>query len=182
MKDKKCLLLKTPEGRHFFTHENNFTVLVEFGRTFGAEISVVKTPDPLVLELEDLAKYICSQVQDEAPKYEVLEIMLSASESSKPTKKSDLSKEAYDFIRATLLDGKSISISDLATKFTSMTRTTLSSCIQKVKKELIKENYKVVREKPGQYKIQRQFEEEKLQSWAEVLKRSHDDGWRGDDR
>ena len=55
----KCLLLETKDKRKFFTHEKNFLQLIEFSRTFNAEISVVKMEQTELLDLKDLAPAIC---------------------------------------------------------------------------------------------------------------------------
>ena len=55
----KCLLIQTKDKRKFFTHEKNFVQLIEFSKTFGAEISMVKLEEGPILELKELAPAIC---------------------------------------------------------------------------------------------------------------------------
>ena len=58
-KNFKCLMLKTRDNRKYFTHEKNYDYLIEFSRTFGAEVSVVEVEEAEVLDLEELAPAIC---------------------------------------------------------------------------------------------------------------------------
>ncbi len=76
MKTIDCLMLKTPDERCFFTLKNNYPQLIEFARTYGAQISVVKASNVQVLELEDLAKSICNQEEQTKPEYEIVEIKI----------------------------------------------------------------------------------------------------------
>lgn len=154
----KCLLLKTPDNRCFFTEEKHFPLLVEFGRTFDAEISVVKTQEQVeVLELDDLAKSICNQKITEPTPYDVIEIKLAAG----PVKKSlsdryDKIKKAHELnevIRAEFLSGKSVSIADLEAKFPDLTKPSLSNHFTRVRRELQTQGYTLVREKVGQYRL-----------------------------
>lgn len=153
MKKNHCLLLKTPDNRHFFTHENNFPLLVEFGKTFGAEISVVKADNPPVLELEELTRCLCTPNDNEPPKYEVLEIKLSASEVSNRTKKSEISKQINSYIKDELISGKAVSIVGLLSKFNG-TNQTMSGYLTRARRELTAKGYYIKRIGVGEYKVE----------------------------
>lgn len=153
----KCLLLKTPDKRCFFTSENNFPMLVEFGRTFGAEISVIRAKQEVeVMELADLAKLICSPPSVTPPEYEVLEIKLAAPTNENRITRQDRLKTAREInahIHAMLLSGKTITLSDLESKFPFLTMRSLSNHLARAKRELQAQGYTIKREKPGQYRI-----------------------------
>lgn len=153
----KCLLLKTPDDRCFFTEEKNFPVLVEFGRTFNAEISIVKTKEEVeIQELPDLAKSICNQDKQNHPEYEVVEIKLSP-----PTGKAiaaretkiNQTKEVIEYIKSELLNNKIVSMIDLETKFPEVNRMTLSNCFTRVRRDLTSKGKILDRIKPGHWRI-----------------------------
>ena len=68
----KYLLLKI-KGRNFLTHEKNLNSLIEFAKTFSAEIYRVEAEDQKILELKALANAICDQDYDAKPRHEKLE-------------------------------------------------------------------------------------------------------------
>ena len=148
-KTKHCLLLKTPDNRYFFTHKNNFTQLVEFGRAFAIEISLVKTHDAEILKLEDLARCLCTQTSTECPNYEVLEVKLSTDYAIKPSSKA---KNINRLIKKNLLAGERVCLDDLVNKF-NIERTTLSKYFSKARKDLAANGYCMIKHKPGQYQL-----------------------------
>lgn len=153
-KSNKCLLLKTPDNRCFFTEEKHFPCLIEFGKTFNAEISVVKLKEEIeVLELEDLAKSLCTHPPTEVyPIYEVVETKL-VPEAKVRTDKASQPKEISEFIRTELLAGKTVSLSDLETKYENVKRASLSGYVSRVKWDLTARGYYIVKEKPGKYRM-----------------------------
>lgn len=152
----KCLLLKTPDDRHFFTEEKNYSLLLEFGRTFDAEISIVKTKDQVeVLDMDDLVKSICTLQKDEHPEYDVVEIKLAAPAKSAAGRQEKLKKthEVNDFIRAEFLAGKIVSLSGLEEKYTDWSKSALSAHLTRTKRELQAQGHFITRDKQGQYRI-----------------------------
>ena len=58
---QKCLLIKTKDNRKFLTHEKNLNSLIEFSKTFGAEIFTVPIAQEFsILELKDLVAALCN--------------------------------------------------------------------------------------------------------------------------
>jgi hypothetical protein len=153
----QCLLLKTPDRRSFFTEEKNFPVLVEFGRTFDAEISVVKTKEQVeVLDLDDLAKSICSQTEDKQAEYDVLEVKLSApvrETSENRESKLKKAKEVIDQIKTDLRSGKTISLADLESKFPDVAKSSLTNYFTRARRELASQGNNIRREKPGFWRV-----------------------------
>jgi hypothetical protein len=52
-------MIETTDRRKFFTHEKNFPMLIDFAKTFNAEISVVKLEEGQILDLAELAPALC---------------------------------------------------------------------------------------------------------------------------
>lgn len=158
----KCLLLKTPDQRCFFTEEKNYPILVEFGRTFDAEISIVKTKEQVeILELDDLAKSICSQNKSEYPEYEIVETKLSAEIKKTIENRAarlKQAKEVSDYIRGEMMEGKTVALGDLDSKFPQMAKSCLSNYFTRVRRELSSRGHIIKRNKPGQWRIASQSE------------------------
>ena len=70
----QCLMIKTKDNRKFFTHEEYFPQLIEFSKTFGAEISIVKIQDNNILDINDLAPAICNGNYKNEANYELVKI------------------------------------------------------------------------------------------------------------
>ena len=137
----QCLLLKTPDHRHFFTEEKNFPILVEFGKIFDAEISVVKTKEKVeILDLDDLAKSICSKTTDESQGLdcEILEIKLSAPVRKTTENRTIRLKKAkiiIDEIKTDLKSGKIISLNELENKFSDIAKSSLVNYFTRARRE-----------------------------------------------
>lgn len=153
----KCLLLKTPDNRCFFTEEKHFPCLIEFGRTFDADISVVKTKEQVeVLDLTDLAKAICNPEATNPPEYEVVETKMAA-----PQKKSNQSRvaraergrEVLAFASARVLSGAEISVTDLVSKFPDVAKTRLVQHFTRARRDLAAKGHTLKRTKPGTYQL-----------------------------
>lgn len=154
----KCLLVKTPDQRCFFTEEKNFPVLIEFGRTFDAEISVVSlNAEVEVLDLDDLAKSICGTDPKDHPEYNVVEVKLAA-----PIKKTletraakvTQGKTIADYIRQELTAGREMSIAHLEAKFPEVNKPCLSNYFTRTRREMTSQGHRLTRDKQGVWKIQ----------------------------
>ena len=168
MKKVKCLLLKTKDDRQFFTPTENFRQLIEFSRTFGAEISVIRsTAENLpILQLDELAPAICNK-EYHPPKIGDIEILepsvtediidqyVEKTSRKKTIRKSrkEMAEQIREHIRKTLLDGKIIDVRSLAKKFSEfhLNIVTFSNHIRYMRDLLKKEGYNVVRIGVGQY-------------------------------
>jgi hypothetical protein len=146
-----CLLLKMPDNRHFFTYENNFPMLVEFGRKFASEISLVKAPTAEVVELEELVQSICVQPVDaKVPTYETLEIKLSPNSPSGKTKGEQLA-ELTKHIKSELLRKNTVKIDDLLSKFENVPKTAIVKSFSNTRRDLRDSGYEIIKIKPGHY-------------------------------
>jgi hypothetical protein len=168
IKDGKVLMLKTPDSRKFFTFEDNYPMLIEFAKTCDAEISVVKiNPDGVpVLELEELAKYICDhQVTQVDLNYELLETRIQGGTIVKKEELSTIrpnkmrkAKEINDFIHTELLAGKLITLADLESKFKdyNLSKSALCNHLRRAKVQLIDKGHKVIKLTHGRYFIKKE--------------------------
>jgi hypothetical protein len=146
-----CLLIETKDNRKLFTHKKNYPNLIEFGKTFEAEISVVKSTNAKVLELDELAPAICDPLYNSNCSFEILETKIS-----KPkTKKISKAQKIRDFIRETFLENKPVELHNVAKKFKNQNLTLACFCnhISKVRKELTNEGYRIEKIGGGKYII-----------------------------
>lgn len=150
MNKNQCLLIKTNDKRNFFTHERNFSQLIEFSKTFGAEISVVRLENPPILDLEDLVPAICdASYKAEFPNYEIVENKFNR-------KKIDgVGQQVHDFIKNKLIAGEIVSTFSIETKFQELNLGSpyLANHFCRVRKELTSEGFNVVKIGVGRYKI-----------------------------
>jgi hypothetical protein len=103
--NEKCLMIKTKDNRKFFTHEEHLNDLIEFSKTFGAEISVVKIKDNIdILELNDLAPAICNASYKSKTNYEIIEIKLARFTNLSPSSKRNQILNAASNIRKAIKD------------------------------------------------------------------------------
>ncbi len=86
-KNIRCLLVRThtparqPNGslrrqtRHFFTQKKNFNYLIEFAKSFGAELTLVRAQNVTLLPLNHLVKSFCDPLYNDKAEFTVLENM-----------------------------------------------------------------------------------------------------------
>lgn len=150
----KCLLIETKDKRKFFTHEKNFVQLIEFSKTFNAEMSIVKIEKGPLLELEELAPAICDAGYKKSQiNYEVIETKLSKSGKVRP----DILKNANKinkFILTRLTSRASISLKDLKSRFKQceLSDSALCNHIRRAKKQLENQGWTFTKTAAGTYK------------------------------
>lgn len=163
----KCLLVKLPDGRKFFTTKNNHEELLEFAAVFQARLEVVEAQDPEVLSLSELASAVCDQ--NAIPKNTVYE----TKNGPKPhavvnryTSMGDLSSRQQlrkkvstirDFIQSQFQAGKNVKIKNIAKKFSrhGMSVSTVYRHVAHVKDLLEADQKVVVKVSPGVYKLEK---------------------------
>lgn len=151
----KCLLIQTKDKRKFFTHEKNFLQLIEFSKTFGAEISTVKLDEGPILELEELAPAICdpSYKKNEC-QYSIIETQLSTDAKSR-TDILIVANKVKKYISEQFKSRKTVSLKDLKKKFQkeNLTNAALCNHIRRVKQEFEKEGISFVKVGAGEYRV-----------------------------
>jgi hypothetical protein len=150
----KCLLIETKDKRKFFTHEKNFIQLIEFSKTFNAEISVVKMEGGTVLELEELAPAICDASYK---KINVQYKIIENKSCSEPKTRSEIIKIAekiQDYIKNQFQRRDSVSLKELKKKFKKyeLSDATLCNHIRRTKTNLEKQGIKFQKISAGEYK------------------------------
>jgi hypothetical protein len=135
-KNYKCLLVKTKDKRNFFTDEKHLPRLIEFSKTFGAEISVVQAEEAEVLNLVQLGTAICntSYAPVIKPNYEIIE--------TKVKSKKNTSQEIRKFINKTLLSGNVVSSKEIIKKF-GASPSCVSIQIKAIKQKLEKDGLQI---------------------------------------
>jgi hypothetical protein len=151
---KTCLLLKTKDGRRFLTHEKNLPSLIEFTKTFSAEIYKVEVEGEKIMELKALANAICSQDYSEKPKCAILEKVYPIAKKSRDKILKDAAK-IKKYIRKRLLDGKAVSLKELKTKYKSCNVTDACLCthLSAARKALTQEGHRIRKLGAGKYQV-----------------------------
>jgi hypothetical protein len=154
--NEKCLMVKHG-NKQYFTDEKNYPMLIEFGKKFDAEISVVKVNEAeLLIDLQTLAECLCNP--DYIPSktevnVEVLESRLL------PKKKIIVEKEqskstVEDEMEKLLRSGKPLAIAELYAKWQDIEDGDYQKVYNKfikIKSTLIKEGYSIERVRKGIY-------------------------------
>jgi len=109
-------MIQTRDSRKFFTHEKNLQQLIEFSKTFGAEISIVKIKEGEVLDLVDLVPAICNKEYKAKSSFELVEKKIES-----PThKRKDILRNASRirrYITSEFLKGNTVSLKQVRRKF-----------------------------------------------------------------
>jgi len=153
-------MIKTKDKRHFFTHEKYFPQLIEFSKTFGAEISVVKVKEDNILDLDELAPAICNGNYRNDTEYELISqkiAQFSSIKTEKPTTKRrkilKLAAEVKKYIEDKFESRKIVSFKDVSKKFSNLDKATISNHIARVKKQLISQGCEIQTLKKGSYVV-----------------------------
>ena len=154
----QCLLIKTRDNKKFFTHEKNYNYLIEFSKTFNAEISVVKVKQGTsLLELWEIPKVLCKQTPEteQEENYRIIKVKMTGKKESRQSILQKASK-INTYIKEKLVSGESISLQQLRQHFNRYKLSTATLCnhVARVKKELEKKGYKLIKIKAGEYKIE----------------------------
>lgn len=147
-----CLMIETKDKRKFFTHEKNFPMLIDFAKTFNAEISVVKLQEGQILDLADLAPALCDATY-KRPKsnYEILETKLSPQHHTRDSILKT-SEKIQAYITERFQAGEAVSLSDLKEKFRKYKLTTACFC-NHVKRAMDAMNVDFDKMGAGKYKV-----------------------------
>ena len=139
-------MILTKDHKKFFTHEKNFSQLIEFSRVFDAEISKVQIPNEIeVLELEQLAPALCEKKSQKVD-YKVLEVKF------KNTSTSSRSNKIQKYIEKNLLNGKMVSLKSLKSKY-KLSSPLLCIYFSKTRNKLKEQGYVIQKIGGGKYKL-----------------------------
>lgn len=148
---KQCLMIETKDRKKFFTYEKNFPQLIEFSKTFNAEISKVQIPSEAeVLELEELAPALCEKKSQKVD-YKILESKLCPKISRR--KILSRAKKIQHYIYKKLLKGHTVTLKDLMKKFKELTSACLCTHFKLTRDKMMLENHRFIKIGGGSYKI-----------------------------
>lgn len=148
------LMLRTADDRRFFTEEGNFPLLIEFSKAVGAEVSVVKTQEPVeVLPLPTLARVFCdpTYVVGEVD-FEVVSQKLAGGrpDGPKPARPGDI----RSYITGEMTAGREVSLADLYDRYGSrLSNSAIRNHLTVVRRRLTSQGFSVVRAGVGRYRI-----------------------------
>jgi predicted DNA-binding transcriptional regulator AlpA len=166
----KCLLIKLPDGRKFFTVKKAYPQLLEFAEAFKAKLEIVEANDPEILDLKDLAISICDPTKISKPTiYNVIhqkdispenkQLFNHYTSFSKLTSRQQM-MEKVTSIRSYILnrfnEGKLVKIKTLARKFEKhgISASAIYRHVNYVKTMLENTNKIIIKVKKGVYKLQ----------------------------
>lgn len=158
MSDKpiQCLMIETKDHRQFFTKEENYSELIEFSKTFDAELSIVKAKEVEVLDLMKLAPAICNcNYKLKKPEVEILEVKIPLASKKDRTKIIKTAKKIREYVRERLVSGQSLKLSNVAEQFKQYNLTLACFCqhARAVRKELEKEGFNIEKIGAGEYVV-----------------------------
>lgn len=149
-----CLLVKTHDQRTFLTYERNFLSLIEFCKSFKAEMYRATSEDTL-MSLEELCKHICDpdlKIQHEFKK-------LRRVYPKKIRNRTDILKNALVIrtsIKKSLVSGCIVSLKELKKKYKEFDITDACLCnhFTSVRRELFQNGKRLEKVGAGAYKIE----------------------------
>jgi len=157
---KKCIMIQTKDNKKLFTHEDNYPDLIEFSKTFGAEISIVKVEKADILELEELAPILCTHGDvSEEPSYKLIQKKITkAGRPKKLTGRAkilDQASRVRSFVEVEFLTGNVVSLNRIVRKFKNFGLSIAAICnhISAVRKDLQKKGYKIEKLERGKYQL-----------------------------
>ena len=148
-------MVETKDHRKFFTHEKNYVQLIEFSKTFGAEISVVKVNEAEILDLPQMAGAICNKAYKiQKPEFEIVETKVEA-DRKKRTILLKTAKSIRQYIKNAFLSGKEVDLKKIREKYSKHNLTLAAFCnhLATVRKNLKDEGHEVTKLGGGKYKI-----------------------------
>lgn len=139
----QCLVLETKDNRKFLVDEDNFSQLIEFSKTFGAEISIVEVEkeECEILNLEQLAPKLCDPTYKVNPKYTLVE-----KKTPEPSK-----NDIRNYIYEKFINKEEVSARDLKSKWPNENS---YNHLYYVIKNMKKQGHQISRIAKGVYKVQ----------------------------
>lgn len=150
---ERRILVKTKDNRKFLTFEKNLPSLIEFAKTFGAEVELVKVEKGTkALETKALTSAICNPTYDESPQYKSIRKIFPKSKKQRKSIISD-AVSIRSFIQKRFLSGKTVSLKELKDKYKNQKLTDACLCnhMANVRKTLSKEGHKFRKIGAGKY-------------------------------
>lgn len=146
-------MIETKDKRRFMTHEKHLLQLIEFAKTFSANLFLVRSEDN-PLEMNDLVSAICSTNYD-LPTYHY-EIVSAV--TYKPKTRKNVIKNAQQikmYIEDKFKNKEIVCLKELKKKFKKYNLSTAALCnhVKRVKTQIEKQGYKIKKISSGKYSI-----------------------------
>ena len=138
---QNCLLIKTKDNRKFLTYEKHLPSIIEYAKTFNAEIYKVIAKGKR-MELKSLANAICDPQYDEDPECTSVEKLYPRTSKTRKAILKDASRISK-FIQRRLLSGNSLSLKELKQKYKNYNVTDACLCnhMATIRKALTREGH-----------------------------------------
>ena len=158
----ECLMIETSNNTKVFTHKKNYPQIIELSRAIGAEVSVVEIEKAEVLEIKEIAPFLCVRQKDlgnEGTSYKVISIKIpKPGKKIAPTGKDrvlQISSRVKTYIEAEFLVGNEVSLAKIKNKFKNfnLVGPTISNHLRTVRKSLEKKGHKIDKTGTGRYTI-----------------------------
>jgi hypothetical protein len=151
-------MVTMPDDRQFFTSQMNYMTLIEFAKTCEVQLSVVKARDVKILELNELAKSICTHSKTDPCELVEMKLLKLDDELSLARSRKKLLAQANiisNAVKEAFLGGEIVSLTTLENEYDGfgLSKATFCNHIARAKKELGKEGYCIEKIKRGQYRI-----------------------------
>lgn len=155
----KCLLLKTKDNRKFLTSEDNLLYILEFVKTFNAEIYLAEIQDnerSEILGTLKLATAICDSTYTLVVEPTIVKRLYPEQKSGRKDA-IKLAKQITDHIHQQLTTGKEVSLRSLKKKYQEhhLTDACLCAHLSRIRRSLEKEGLPVNKVGPGRYQVER---------------------------
>jgi hypothetical protein len=136
---KNCLLVKTPDKRKFLVNEKNMPSIIEYIKTFHAEVYQVKVINGKIInQLKNLAGAICNPDYSTEMEFEIIEKIYPKARPRSSILKN--AKKIKDYIYENLSSGNPVSLKDLKKKYKNCQITDACLCnhLSSVRKQMSK--------------------------------------------
>lgn len=152
-----CVLLCTPDKRNFFTYKKHLKHILEYVKTFKAEVFLTKATNLHILELEELVQSLCDSSKNQnGIEYEIVEKLFPkhTKENQSKEKQEKFSSKVYDYIIKEFRESKVVCLSKIKSKFkdTGLSDSSFSNYLRKARLQIAKDGYYVFKVGIGKYK------------------------------
>ncbi len=159
-KNVQCLLVQTHtlarqsdgtlqmQTRHFFTQKKNFNYLIEFAKSFGANLIMVRAKRVTILPLNHIVCAFCDPFYNDTSEFTVLNDMTPGKGIAS---NHDTSPE-LDKIRSEFLRGRKVSVKSLMKK-SELSESTIRRYLTIVRNDLCEEGRIIKKPSRGFYQL-----------------------------
>ena len=152
----RALHLALPDGRHYLTSQQHLGVLIEFARTFKAEISVVEMEEEtLIYDLDALVAMICAATTTMSlPQHKLIEMKVKNPVNGIEVRsRREQLAEVSGYVNNALIERGICSIHELLDKFREIEKPVLSNVLNRVVQRMRRQHYALVRVSVGVFRV-----------------------------